>query len=112
MREIRHLLDIDAMTVTGRTLGEALEDGRQHWVDPAVVRPVTSPAYPSGGLIWLRGSLAPRGALIKRSAASPELLTEQAVPWSLPRRRIVARIDDPALTSRPATFSSSRMRAR
>jgi dihydroxy-acid dehydratase len=101
LRELRDLLDLTAPTVTGQTLGDALGDG-PGWVDRAVVRPRSDPARPTGGLVWLRGSLAPGGALIKRSAADPALFETagRAVVFSS-LEHLAERIDDPDLDVRP-----------
>jgi dihydroxy-acid dehydratase len=101
LHELRDLLDLDAPTVTGPTLGELLGDG-PGWVDRDVVRPAAAPARETGGLVWLRGSLAPDGALLKRSAADPALFetTGRAVVFrSL--EDLAERVDDPALDVRP-----------
>ncbi|MGQ7249343.1 IlvD/Edd family dehydratase [Halomonas sp. V046] len=76
LRELRPLLHLDAMTINGRTLGENIE-AAVHLVDQQVVRPLSSPVYAQGGIAVLRGNLAPRGAIIKQSAASPELMTHR-----------------------------------
>src|SRR5690606_18429625 len=73
LRQLAHQLEPDCLTVSGRTLGEELEAAPADWPQE-VVRPFEAPLSPQGGLRVLRGNLAPRGALIKRSAASPELL--------------------------------------
>ena len=102
LHELRDLLDLSAPTVTGATLGEALGDG-PGWVDRAVVRTVADPSRAKGGLVWLRGSLAPDGALIKRSAADPALFetTGRAVVFrSL--EDLAARVDDPDLDVEPS----------
>jgi dihydroxy-acid dehydratase len=102
LHELRDLLDLSALTVTGETLGERLGDGPP-WVDRAVVRPLSDPSREKGGLVWLRGSLAPSGALIKRSAADPALFetTGRAVVFSS-LEDLAARIDDPALDVEPS----------
>jgi dihydroxyacid dehydratase/phosphogluconate dehydratase len=63
-----------------------------------VIRPLDNPVYPAGGLAVLRGNLAPRGAVLKRSAADPRLLkhTGPAVVFDT-FRDMLARIDDPDL---------------
>jgi dihydroxy-acid dehydratase len=101
LHELRDLLDLSAPTVTGRTLGEVLGDGPR-WVDRAVVRPLADPARPVGGLVWLTGSLAPQGAVIKRSAADPALFetTGRAVVFTS-LADLAARIDDPDLDVEP-----------
>ena len=74
MRELRPLLNLDCMTVTGQTLRQRL-DADTGWVDRAVVRSFDDPLQPQGGLVALFGSLAPRGAILKRAAyASGKLI--------------------------------------
>jgi len=72
MQTMGDALHRDAMTVTGRTLGENLEGARV--VNADVIRPRDNPLSQEGGTAILYGSLAPRGAVIKTSAASPNLL--------------------------------------
>ena len=67
---IKDSLDTDAVICTGRTLGEEIKDAE--W-NSDVIRPLDKPVYPSGALVVLKGSLAPRGGILKRSAASPHL---------------------------------------
>lgn len=95
LHELRDLLDLSVLTVTGETLGERLGTGPV-WVDRSVVRPLGEPSRDKGGLVWLRGSLG--SALIKRSAADPALFetTGRAVVFSS-LEDLAARIDDPAL---------------
>ncbi|MFC6092598.1 dihydroxy-acid dehydratase [Saccharothrix lopnurensis] len=96
LREVRDLLDPDALTVTGRPLVDYLDDAPT-W-DPEVIRPRAAPLVAEGGIAMLRGNLAPRGALIKPAAASPGLLRHRG-------RAVVfdsvedfrARVDDPDL---------------
>ncbi|MGW1347097.1 dihydroxy-acid dehydratase [Kribbella sp. NPDC002412] len=97
LHELRDLLDLSARTVTGETVGERLGAGPT-WVDRDVVRPLDAPSREKGGLVWLRGSLAPSGALIKRSAADPALFetTGRAVVFSS-LEDLAARVDDPDL---------------
>jgi dihydroxy-acid dehydratase len=97
MRELRHLLELDARTITGQTLGEVIDEA-DPWTDHAVIRPFAEPVRAQGGLKWLTGSLAPRGALIKRSAANPELFerTGRAVVFTS-LEDLSNRIDDPEL---------------
>lgn len=73
MRRIRHLLDLDVMTVSGRTLGEELESAHDAY-DDTIIRDLEHPVSPTGGIAVLRGNLAPQGAILKQSAASPELV--------------------------------------
>ncbi|MEX0960891.1 MAG: L-arabinonate dehydratase [Burkholderiales bacterium] len=69
---MRGLLDADALTCTGKTLGENIAGARIHNED--VIRTPANPMQPEGGLIVLRGNLAPDGAVIKSTAADPKLL--------------------------------------
>jgi dihydroxy-acid dehydratase len=97
MRELKPLLHLDCVTVAGITLGECLERAGA-WVDRAVVRPFSEPLAREGGLVALFGSLAPNGAILKRSAADPNLFEKEGravVFTSLDD--LAARIDDPAL---------------
>lgn len=73
LRELRPLLNLDEMTVTGRTLGEEI-DRQPAPFTQQVVRPGNNPVFAEGGMAVLTGNLAPVGAIIKQSAASPELM--------------------------------------
>ncbi len=73
LRELKPLLRLNAMTVTGRTLGEEMDRAGPVFAQ-TVVRPCTDPIYPQGGLAVLYGNLAPGGAIIKPSAADPALM--------------------------------------
>jgi dihydroxy-acid dehydratase len=94
LRELGSLLEGDALTVTGRTLAEGYADAETH--DRDVIAQLGTPFSAQAGLAVLRGSLAPNGAVIKRSAATlprhrgPALVFEDVYDVS-------ARIDDPAL---------------
>jgi dihydroxy-acid dehydratase len=97
LRELKPLLHLDCMTVAGITLGERLER-EPAWVDRAVVKSLSEPLSQQGGLVALFGSLAPNGAILKRSAADPQLFEREGraiVFTSLDD--LAARIDDPAL---------------
>ncbi|MCX7360456.1 MAG: dihydroxy-acid dehydratase [Alphaproteobacteria bacterium] len=74
MKEIRGKLDETAMTVSGRTLKQVI-DKAEMVPGQTVIRTPANPIKPTGGMAVLRGNLAPRGAVIKHSAASPALLT-------------------------------------
>jgi dihydroxy-acid dehydratase len=76
LRELKPLLHLDAMTVTGRTLGEELERAAPPFKQD-VVRPFANPIYPQGGIAVLQGNLAPGGAIIKQSAADPRLMEHE-----------------------------------
>jgi dihydroxy-acid dehydratase len=98
LRELQPLLNLDCMTVAGETLGERLAQEKGAWVDRAVVRPLAEPLANEGGLVALFGSLAPNGAILKRSAADPALFEKEGravVFGSLDD--LAARVDDPAL---------------
>jgi dihydroxy-acid dehydratase len=97
MREIRGLLHLDALTVTGRTLGEELDAAPASFAQE-VVRPIDRPIFPQGGIAVLRGNLAPGGAIIKQSAASASLMEHEgrAVVFE-DAEDLARRIDDPEL---------------
>lgn len=96
LREVRDLLDQDALTVTGKPLVDHLDDARI-W-DQDVITPKTAPVLPAAGISVLRGSLAPGGAIIKPAAASPHLLKHRGAAVVFDSiEDFHARIDDPAL---------------
>jgi L-arabonate dehydrase len=96
MKEIASELHLDAVTANGRTLGENIADAQNY--NPEVIRSVAAPFMAGAGIAVLRGNLAPRGCVIKPSAATPALLVHKG-------RAVVfenagdfhARIDDDAL---------------
>ena len=97
LREIADQLDTGCTTVTGQTLGEVIAAAPPGWKQD-VVRPRSSPIHQGGGIRVLRGNLAPAGAIIKQSAATPALLTHtgRAVVFTS-LEDLAARVDDPAL---------------
>jgi dihydroxy-acid dehydratase len=101
LREIAPLLHLDAPTVDGRTLGEIVEASK---ADPsqAVVRSSADPIFEGGAIAVLRGNLAPDGALIRQSSATPALLrhTGRAVVFDS-LDDLAARIDAPDLDVEP-----------
>ncbi len=101
LRELKGLLHLDCMTVTGRTLGEEIEAGSAPWPQ-SVVRSIGAPLYPQGGIVVLRGNLAPGGAIIKQSSAEAKLLQHEgrAVVFDSVED-MMARIDDPDLDVAP-----------
>lgn len=105
LRELKPLLHLDAMTVTGETMGERLAHEEGAWVDRAVVRSIAEPLAKEGGLVALFGSLAPNGAILKRSAADANLFEREgrAVVFSS-LDDLAARVDDPALDITPEDF--------
>ncbi len=96
IRELGDLLDLDHVGVSGQSLRQVADEARNY--NPEVIRPVAQPLMAEGGLVILTGNLAPRGAVIKPAAASPELLKHRG-------RAVVfesiedfhARVDDPGL---------------
>jgi dihydroxy-acid dehydratase len=101
LRELRDLLHLDCPTVEGTTLRERVEAPLE-WVDRKVIRAVDAPVSKQGGLVMLRGTLAPDGAVFKRAAATPSLFEVEGravVFESL--EDLAARIDDPALDVAP-----------
>ena len=76
LRELKPLLHLDALTVTGRTLGEELDLAGPAFPQK-VVRPLDRPIYAQGGIAVLRGNLAPTSAIIKQSAAAPDLMVHE-----------------------------------
>jgi dihydroxy-acid dehydratase len=69
MKEVSSLLHLDALTVTGKTVGENISNARV--LNPEVIRPLSKPLHPQGGMAVLKGSLAPKGSLVK-AAGVPE----------------------------------------
>jgi dihydroxy-acid dehydratase len=97
LRELKPLLHLDALTVTGRTLGEEL-DAQGEGFAQEVVRPRSNPIFPQGGIAVLRGNLAPGGAIIKQSAADPKLMEHEGRAVVFENLEDLAqRIDDDAL---------------
>jgi dihydroxy-acid dehydratase len=96
LASIGDLLDLEAKTVSGKTLGENLEGAKIY--NPEVILSREKPVLPSGGLAILRGNLAPDGAVVKPAATEKRL-------WKHKGRAVVfedyndlqARIDDPKL---------------
>lgn len=97
MRELRHLLNLDCVTISGETIGDRIERA-DPWVDRSVIHAFDDPVCPNGGLIALSGNLAPRGAILKRSAADPRLfeMEGRAVVFSS-LEDLANRVDDPDL---------------
>jgi len=98
LRELKPLLHLDCMTVTGETLGERLASEGASFTDRSIIAAREKPMEPQGGIIALFGNLAPRGAILKRSAADPRLFEHEgrAVVFSS-LDDLAARMDDPAL---------------
>ena len=77
MKEIskKDLLDLLLMTVTGSPIGDSV--GKARNTDPEVIRPIDNPYSPTGGIAVLSGTLAPEGAVVKRSAVAPEMFVHK-----------------------------------
>ncbi|CAH1677771.1 putative dehydratase IlvD1 [Hyphomicrobiales bacterium] len=97
MKELGDHLDRSAPTIDGRTIGE-IADAAEEVPNQTIIRTAASPVKPTGGMAVLRGNLAPGGAVIKHSAASPALLshTGRAVVFRSVED-MVRRMDDPNL---------------
>jgi dihydroxy-acid dehydratase len=98
LREIRDLLHLDVPTVSGKTLRELIDEPLADHVNRTIIRPRAEPVDPDGGLVAVFGTLAPRGAIVKRAAADKKLLEHEgrAVVFSS-LEDLSARIDDPDL---------------
>jgi L-arabonate dehydrase len=98
LEQIRDLLHLDTLTVTGQTLGENLDSAATEIIDEDVIRPRSSPLEEGGSLVVLRGNLCPDGAVMKISAAERRLLAHEgrAVVFE-DIHDLAARVDDPAL---------------
>src|SRR5262250_601812 len=97
LAELRPQLHLDCLTVTGETLGARL-DAAPRYVDHTVIRTRSEPILSVGGLVALFGTLAPGGAILKRSAADARLFeTEAAAVVFDSLEDLSARVDDPTL---------------
>lgn len=96
MHELRVSLHLDCLTVTGKSLGDNLN--AVPYTDSEVIRPQEEPLYPSGALAVLRGNLAPRGAILRTTTASPHLQKHRGPAIVFDSYAdMLARIDDPDL---------------
>ncbi len=101
LRELRPLLHLDCVGVDGATLAERL-DQPGGWVDRRIVRAFAEPVSPVGGIVALRGSLAPEGAILKRAAATPALFEVEGRAVVFENLEDLSRrIDDPELDVLP-----------
>jgi dihydroxy-acid dehydratase len=98
LRELKDLLHLDCLTVTGETLAERLAHEDGGWIDRSIIAERSKPLEKEGGLVALFGNLAPEGAILKRSAADASLFEHEgrAVVFSS-LEDLAARIDDPKL---------------
>ena len=105
LRELKPLLHLDCISVTGEMLGARLEAEKDLYVDHTVIRPASDPVERVGGLVALFGSLAPRGAILKRSAADKSLFESEgrAVVFESPQD-LAERIDSDDLDVAPGDF--------
>ncbi|MCD7716183.1 MAG: dihydroxy-acid dehydratase [Lachnospiraceae bacterium] len=71
----KNLLNLDCMTVTGKTVGENIKNCVNR--NPEVIRPLENPYSETGGLAVLKGNLAPEGSVVKRSAVAPEMMVHE-----------------------------------
>src|ERR1700736_2026924 len=102
LRELKPLLHLDCITVTGETLGQRLEGDADSYIDRSIIAEADKPLEPTGGLVALFGNLAPKGAILKRSAADAKLFEHEgrAVVFSS-LADLAARIDNPGLDVAP-----------
>ncbi len=70
-----NLLNLDCITVTGKTIGENIKGCINK--NPEVIRPLDNPYSATGGLAVLKGNLAPEGSVVKRSAVAPEMMVHE-----------------------------------
>jgi dihydroxy-acid dehydratase len=104
LRELRPMLHLDCLTVTGETLGARIDDG-ERFVDRNVIRSAADPFQSVGGLVALFGSLAPRGAILKRSAADPRLFEGEGRAIAFESLDdLSTRIDDAGLDVTPTDY--------
>lgn len=101
LRELKPLLHLDAMTVTGRTLGEEIDAAPAPFPQD-VVRSFANPIYRQGGIAVLKGNIAPGGAIIKQSAASEKLMEHEGRAVVFENMEdLAARIDSEDLDVNP-----------
>jgi len=102
LREIKDLLHLDALTVTGQTMGEWLAGSYEFPAWQTIIRPRKNPLQAKGGLVVVKGNLAPHGAIVKRAAADPKLLnhTGRAVVFTS-LKDLADRVDSPELDITP-----------
>jgi len=96
MREIDTLLHLNALTVNGKTLGEDIAKAEVY--NREVIKTLEQPLKSEGGTAILQGNLAPKGAVIKQSATSPELFKHKGRAVVFENNEdLLARLDDPNL---------------
>jgi dihydroxy-acid dehydratase len=98
LEQLRDQLHLDALTVTGQTLGDNLDSVPTEIIDQDVIRPRSRPLNEGGSLVVLRGNLCPDGAVMKISAAEPRLLTHEGPALVFEDiHDLASRVDDPHL---------------
>ncbi len=101
LRELKPLLNLDALTVTGKTLGQNIAAMPPTSPKQTVVRPFRNPIFKEGGIAYLRGNLAPGGAIIKQAAMDPKLMRHEGRAVVFESLEDLAnRVDDPKLDVR------------
>jgi L-arabonate dehydrase len=100
MKELAPLLHMDIETITGQTVREAVQGSTVYNRD--VITPLDKPIQPEGGIVVLFGNIAPNGAIVKQTAASPDLLSHvgRAVVFE-DHDDLTRRLDDPDLDVGP-----------
>jgi dihydroxy-acid dehydratase len=103
LHEIKHLLHLDTLTITGRTLRQEL-DKFDFRTPQSIVKPFNTPLFPNSSLAVVKGNLAPDGAVIKQSAATPNLLKHSGPAVVFRNSKDLAeRIDDENLNVNPTS---------
>lgn len=102
LKELESFLDLSALTITGKTLGELIQQTQEPGNWQSTIRRLSDPLYPNNAIVSLKGSLAPKGAVIKAAAASPTLIqhTGKAIVFESPEDAI-DRLDNPELGITP-----------
>ncbi|QKX64305.1 uncharacterized protein TRUGW13939_11479 [Talaromyces rugulosus] len=101
LHTLRPLLHLNAMTISGKTLGQLLDESpfRSFQSSQEIIRPISNPLYPSSSLVVLRGNIAPNGAVMKASASKDRSLLKHSGPAVVFENSadLAKRIDDPDL---------------
>jgi dihydroxy-acid dehydratase len=101
LRELKPLLNLDALTVTGKALGQNIAAMPPTSPQQTVVRSFRNPIFKEGGIAYLRGNLAPGGAIIKQAAMDPKLMRHEGRAVVFESLEDLAnRVDDPKLDVR------------
>jgi dihydroxy-acid dehydratase len=75
MKELEGTLNLDVLTVTGKTMGENIRNARV--LDRDVIRPISDPIHPEGSLAVLKGNLAPNGAVVKQAGVHEKMMVHK-----------------------------------